>query len=64
MSNSWFLLPPSPLAVADHVMVIIDNRWLFIHGGRSDRTEDNPIGDMYVYDCKELKWSQVFYQYG
>ncbi|XP_067945168.1 attractin-like protein 1 [Watersipora subatra] len=63
-NNLWSSLPSSPLAIADHVMVVIDNRWLLIHGGRTDKTDDSPISDMYTFDLKDLVWRKVKYKAG
>lgn len=63
-SSSWEKLANSPLAVSDHVMVIVDNRWIFIHGGHANATPDSPISDMYIFDTKDGVWRKETYLAG
>lgn len=63
-SESWNELLPSPLAVADHVMVIVDNRWLIVHGGQCNARHGSITDNMYIYDTKVETWEQVQYKAG
>lgn len=59
----WTRLADSPLPVAQHVMVMVDNRWLFIHGGFST-SNVNPISDLYYYDTKADVWKAYKWKTG
>lgn len=63
-TSSWRQLPSSPLAVADHAMVSVDNRWLVVHGGQCDARHGSITIDMYVYDSMAETWEQVHYKAG